>query len=375
MRVPVWASSRCIPILDSACCLERRSLELESKSLQHCEFWQSHIGTEERRKMRYLKTTLLLSTVALPLLSLMPAAEAADISQPQSSLWTGPYVGLSAGYVWGEADVKSEGEVLSDGLTPLEALNGHEGDENYGFKDLLFGQAVEKFSALSGSDDGSSFLWGANLGYNYQVSDLIVMGVDINIGKSDLSAGGSATNSAYVAYDYPGGDEGTDITGTTSVNAEIDWFSTFAGRLGFLATPDLMVYGMGGVAVGEVSVHADGSYVFSGHPTGDPEYCWNGDSSCDPQDPSNTGTFNSKSDSDPQWKVGYVVGGGLEYALNESWTIRGEAAYWNLGKTSSSSTLAVTGYYDGDEGSLVSSTKGSVTLDGYLARATIAFHF
>src|SRR5690606_1787184 len=58
----------------------------------------------------------------------------------------------------------------------------------------------------------------------------------------------------------------TDVGGSGSFNTtgdgynwqidqELDWFATVRGRLGFLLTPRLLVYGTGGVAFGETNAN------------------------------------------------------------------------------------------------------------------------
>jgi len=66
------------------------------------------------------------------------------------------------------------------------------------------------------------------------------------------------------------------------------------GRAGFLATPDLLLYGLGGLALGHFT-YPDGRNVYS--------------------------------DPDGKWATGYTVGGGGELKIARHWSLRGEYRY------------------------------------------------
>ena len=96
-----------------------------------------------------------------------------------------------------------------------------------------------------------------------------------------------------------------------SVNgkASLSWLGTTRGRVGFVATPDnrLMIYATGGVAYG------GGSSNFSAFDA-------------------TTGSFWTGSPSST--RVGWTIGGGVEYAITNNITIKGEYLYADLGSTS-----------------------------------------
>ncbi len=84
----------------------------------------------------------------------------------------------------------------------------------------------------SGPADG--FLGGAQIGYNWQAGQ-IVYGVEADVSFADISFEQS-------------------FMGAT-VSASIDWMATLRGRLGFLVTPNVLVYGTAGFGY----VNASGS--------------------------------------------------------------------------------------------------------------------
>jgi outer membrane immunogenic protein len=94
-------------------------------------------------------------------------------------------------------------------------------------------------------------------------------------------------------------------SGTThwTHQAKVDWLASFRGRMG-LAVDDTMVYFTGGLALGGLksSVTLDkGPY-------------------------SNWGSLN-------ETKVGWVAGLGVEHKFNQNWSIKAEALYYDLGKS------------------------------------------
>ena len=95
---------------------------------------------------------------------------------------------------------------------------------------------------------------------------------------------------------------------TVNGKTSLTWLGTTRGRVGFVATPDnrLMIYATGGVAYGggnsqfSVFDHTTGSF-FSGNPS--------------------------------STRVGWTIGGGVEYAITNNITIKGEYLYADLGSS------------------------------------------
>ena len=93
-----------------------------------------------------------------------------------------------------------------------------------------------------------------------------------------------------------------DITGTGfSVSSKLSSLGTVRGRIGY-AFDRALVYATGGFAFGHVENATAGSY--------DPAY----------YNVSTSGT-----------QTGWTVGGGLEYAVTNNWTVRAETLYVDLG--------------------------------------------
>lgn len=221
----------------------------------------------------------LFAPVAV-LLSLSSASLSADLPRrslppaaPPSFTWTGAYLGVHAGYGW-----SSDRAGLVNATSPF-------------FTDLVTG-APYLPRQLDGDREG--FVGGGQVGYNVQLSRVFVVGVEADIsavdGRSDPTRTTYFNGAANVPY--------TITTGT-----KVDWLATVRGRLGFLATPDLLIYSTGGIAFG--GVHHRPSYI---------EACCGpivGDSS--------------------ETEVGYAIGTGAEYAYTPHLSFKIEYMFYDLG--------------------------------------------
>lgn len=221
-----------------------------------------------------LKTSLMAGAIVL---SGAGAAHAADIidTAPVSD-WSGFYAGVHGGYGWGDFDYNARIRAVLEGdLAPL-------GPDHVDFGD-------------GGDSDG--FFAGVQAGFNWQM-DSVLLGVEGDISKSWI--GSDDGRNLYVA-DY--GFLGSDANARTET--DLDWFGTLRLRAGFLATPDLLIYGTGGLAWGnvdtDVRVRFDDPLVA--------DYSYN----------------------DSSTSMGWTLGGGLEYAVTEAVSIKAEYLYVDLG--------------------------------------------
>ena len=109
-------------------------------------------------------------------------------------------------------------------------------------------------------------------------------------------------------------------TAVTAYEARIDWFGTVRGRLGFLITDQILLYGTGGLAYGRVKLsgvtNVNGSANF-------------GPGDIEPFITPGTTAFGAS-----KTNVGFAVGGGIEgksYWLPAAWTWKLEYLYVDLG--------------------------------------------
>ena len=255
------------------------------------------------------------------------AAQAADLPTrkeapppvfvPPPFTWTGFYVGLNAGGIF-----------------------------TSGSRSVAFSNPVAE--AFLGADEpgglGSGqtgFLGGGQAGYNWQTG-AFVLGVETDFQGSSLSKSTDFISPGFAGVGVPAGLLGD----TLSVNAKasLDWLGTTRARLGFVATPDnrLMIYATGGVAYGGGSANfnvfdATQGLALSGNPSSS--------------------------------RVGWTIGGGVEYAVTNNWTIKGEYLYADLGSSNFSTPVATVADFNG----LVAS--GHISYNASIFRAGVNYKF
>ena len=192
-----------------------------------------------------------LSAVALAL-ALTGSAFAADLPHykappppppPPPPLWTGFYVGLNAGYTWSN----SQNTTIATWPVP-NSVNDPTGT-------LTAAAAFSASGILPTSTSG--FIGGGQIGYNWQFYNSFVAGVEADIqGVAASNSRGTAVGAA------PFAGTGFSSVGFLSATRSLDYLGTVRGRLGWLFTPTLLVYGTGGLAYGGVTANA--SYFQSG---------------------------------------------------------------------------------------------------------------
>lgn len=178
---------------------------------------------------------------------------------------------------------------------------------------------------LRGSDEIEGFFGGFQIGRNWQDGSF-VYGVEADISVADMKQSSSFAASASV-LDLSVLDGAIDAgIGTYEVAGSIEtglnFFGTLRGRMGF-AWDRLLVFGTGGIAFGDVDVRAAASSAFNlvDVDLGGTDLINLSQSSA---------AFGQASD----FMVGYVIGGGVEYAFNDRVSGKLEYAYMNLGETS-----------------------------------------
>jgi outer membrane immunogenic protein len=195
------------------------------------------------------------------------------------SRWNGPYVGATLGYSFGNGQTTTTtGTTAFLGLGPL-------------------------ITPRSLTNNARGIIGGGTVGYNIQ-NDTLVYGVE-----ADLSYFNKTRRSSF---------SGAPITGlaplglTTSASQKLRWLGTARGRVGFAANEQLLVFATGGLAFGGVSTTA--GVVANGAPA----VAWAGSTS--------------------KTKVGWTLGAGAEFAVNENVSLKGEYLYYKLGSVTTNAT-------------------------------------
>ncbi len=225
---------------------------------------------------------LLLSTVAFA--ALAGSAFAADLPSRKEApvyvapapafSWTGFYIGADIGGAFSSTSVSATGRLA------------------YEFTSL---------GEIPGSLGSSGVMGGGYVGYNYQVNQNFVVGLEGDFQGTSISK----TFNGYNPTCAGGGCY-------TTAKASLDWLAAINGRLG-VAYDRALFYAIGGAAW----AGANGSFNFADGPE------W-------------IGYSNSTSLS------GFDVGAGVEYAFTPNWLGRIEYRYYDFGSANLGSAL----YYD-----------------------------
>ena len=209
--------------------------------------------------MIYIQRAAVVAALAVIAASPAMAADltVAPVETPvaQSYIWTGPYIGANLGW----ANVKSD------------------------WHDVDFDWDGGTYDA--GSD---GFTIGGQIGYNYQLQNNVVLGVE-----ADLNY---ATNST--SFDAPG-------DGDVTLENDMNGFGSIRARLGY-ALDNVLPYVTGGLAV------ANFKHQWIEH--------------------------DDVSDSWPDfggWEAGWVAGGGVEWGFAQNWTVKFEGLYAGFGNVTS----------------------------------------
>jgi outer membrane immunogenic protein len=144
----------------------------------------------------------------------LPSYEAPPVVAPvpDDFSWTGIYVGLQAGYAWGDLEANT--------------IRGNNEDEEY---------------------DAEGVVGGIFLGYNYELNDSFLLGIE-----GDFEGTGIDND------DDDDDDDNDRAVGIDSYNADVNWQASVRGRVGF-TVDRFLVYGTGGVAFADFDTEFDGN--------------------------------------------------------------------------------------------------------------------
>ena len=118
---------------------------------------------------------------------------------------------------------------------------------------------------------------------------------------------------------------GVVLTQTAAARQETDWFGTVRGRLGWLATPNVLLFGTGGFAYGRVSDSAN--WMF----TAPPGFVLNFDLGLNGVGWSCTNGVICFAGNSSAVRSGWTAGGGAEWLLDQHWSAKIEYLFVDLG--------------------------------------------
>ena len=299
-------------------------------------------------------SSLFALLVALPpsaaIAADLPSQKTPVIDDAASVVWTGAYVGLNAGGIWG----LSNNSYISSWPSYISPFNP---PPNPSAPPDYSAAAILGITGTRSTPGGVGFLGGGQAGYKQQFNEVLVSGVEADIQGVAFSNGTSApywinvpiTGANLLHHAY--------LTGT-SVGKNLTYLSTVRGQIGYLVRPALLLYVTGGLAFGGVSLSLNGSQTgFNVHP----DFLGVG-----PGYSSLNGT-----------QVGWTAGGGVEWMFMPNWSARAEFIYYDLGSVRTNAGYTVDAQIHGAPQGInfINGSQVSSQFNGNVARLGVNYHF
>ncbi len=264
----------------------------------------------------------------------LPSAKAPALVPPPPT-WTGFYFGANVGGIFDA----SAGASISASPLFNDTTGAALGAPSY------FGTASAASIANNASLSNTGVIGGGQIGYNWQFNNSFLAGLEADIQGATLSSNASASGAATEPS------TGSLVSTTSSLTKSLSYLGTVRGRLGFLATPTLLVFGSGGLAYGGMNFTA-GLFQTSSNPNF---------------------PFSAVSADYNDARIGWAAGGGLEWMFAPNWSAKVEYLYYDLGTASAANVLsaAIPG------GSLLYGAfyQTSTHFNGQVVRAGLNYHF
>jgi hemoglobin/transferrin/lactoferrin receptor protein len=168
---------------------------------------------------------------------------------------------------------------------------------------------VDPISSSESADRGfgAAPLYGVQAGYNYQFGNRVVLGIEADVSKTRMR--GSQTAMMQEDWLQPV----NDTMGIQSVtHYDVDWTGSVRGRLGYALDNRWLVYGTAGVAFLHERQTRD-QYRYS----------------MDIMGKESTAMF--AVDQSSGMRAGLTIGGGVEYAINDRWSVKADYNYSRFG--------------------------------------------
>jgi outer membrane immunogenic protein len=255
--------------------------------------------------------------------------------------WSGFYVGGHAGYGWGHDPFTSSVGGQQGGIPPFLAFN---------VPPVTLG-GIDPKGFVGGGHFGYNQQWGSWVGgLEVDISGTAMKGSTANSSAGSIASSQISTNGVTVittTVTQP-------VTNTASQSDSFDLLGTARARLGGLVSPNLLLYGTGGLAwtrfvtnttqAQTVATAANGSFTVNGSTT--------------------TTAVQS-----PVWMFGWVAGvGGEAKIYNSNWLFRVEYLHYDFGERGGSA-------FANSSGIITTSAQTSGHLTADVVRAGISYKF
>jgi outer membrane immunogenic protein len=273
---------------------------------------------------------------------------------PPTPMWTGFYTGLNAGGTWGNSPS------ITDTGFPIYA------QPNASVTTIPVAMGVA--AGLSGTRNlqtSGGFIGGGQVGYNIQYGRALV-GLEADF---QGIAGGEQNGSLARSYTFDFFSLGRTNRVVNNVRTRIsgqkalDYIGTARAKIGFLVTPDILIYGTGGLAYGGATLRSTTII----------------DEIAELTDEVGVGSSSKSS-----LLTGWTAGGGVEWMFAQNWSAKAEYLYYDLGRMQMYGGAAIlvrnnigpvgAGTPRGQIGSIAGQNV-SAHFNGNIIRAGVNYHF
>jgi outer membrane immunogenic protein len=247
-----------------------------------------------------MRSSAVARLSALAGAALLVTSSAGAWAQTSKDSWSGFYAGINFGHA------SHDGAARLTGDDPNGLGAGNYVVNTFAGEPLNGGMYVPR--SLSLSPDG--FIGGGQVGYAFRMAPQIVLGIE-----ADLQ---------LASVDDHASKDGTTMAGITmglTTRHDLEWFGTLRGRLGYLISDDLLIFGSGGLALGKMTSDAEIRHLggTAGGASGSTSFgSCGGGQTCFAGSSSGTST-------------GWSLGGGFEWALTNAISLKAEYLRLDLG--------------------------------------------
>ncbi|MBL7481187.1 outer membrane protein [Legionella bononiensis] len=284
-----------------------------------------------------MKKTWTILSLSLALYGTHSFAGTGGAVFEEPSGWTGFYIGANAGYLWSASNV-----IRNLGIASYE---------NPAFNPFsrLMSESIAYLGTHEIYNSLDSFIGGGQIGYNAQILDKLVIGIDADLDA--ISPTSSTTN--FISTATTPLMVGVTHTANISLTKKLDYLGLVKGRLGYLLNPNVLVYGAGAFAYGGATLNT--TYEVT----------------------NTQANFTPMSGYASIHDVlgGWAGGGGAEWLITPCWSVKAEYIYYNLGPTHSYLTLTQNVALNPPEAFAAASVKSKAEFTGNVLRVGVNYHF
>jgi outer membrane immunogenic protein len=257
---------------------------------------------------------LLLASVCFTACAGTGLADAADFPVKTPPVvpawsWTGCYGGINAGW----AGIRNSAALSPGGL--YRAAPGGFAPPNLAGTGDIPADILALSNSYATTNSGGEA--GVQLGCNYQWG-AVVLGAE---GDWQWTSAKTSVDSSFAAFPNVGMPLFTNAAHTEHVDVAQKWFATARARAGFTPWDRVLVYATGGIAWADFDSNTAVAFATAANPA--------------------TAAFNGAVHvgSGSSTQVGGVVGGGIEWAIANNWSVKGEYLYLRFNGFSYASPL------------------------------------